>query len=225
MPSNRAGVTAVVRLAGDGNRPDRVAGRVNTPLPQADQPGGRRPAPGDLALVQAFVNTTNDIEGGEEQLRDAGAFSGWLIRAGLCPSGTRASEEDLALAISLREGLRALACANNHEPADHRTVRRLNAAARRVGLTATFDVGGGWHLSPSHRGVEGALGKIVGTVAEAMAEGTWRRMKACKRDRCRWLFYDHSKNRSGVWCTMQICGNKEKAAAYRRRGRPARYER
>ncbi|HEX2295155.1 MAG TPA: CGNR zinc finger domain-containing protein, partial [Actinomycetota bacterium] len=56
-------------------------------------------------------------------------------------------------------------------------------------------------------------------VTKGMSDGTWSRMKACKRDRCRWLFYDHSRNRSAVWCLMEVCGNKEKAAAYRRRKR------
>ncbi|MGH2778535.1 MAG: CGNR zinc finger domain-containing protein, partial [Actinomycetota bacterium] len=30
-------------------------------------------------------------------------------------------------------------------------------------------------------------------------------------------FYDHSKNRSGKWCTMRVCGNRAKTRAYRER--------
>ena len=34
-----------------------------------------------------------------------------------------------------------------------------------------------------------------------------------------WAFYDRSKNRSGRWCSMDSCGNVEKARAFRERNR------
>ena len=71
------------------------------------------------------------------------------------------------------------------------------------------------HVTP---GVDGALGHIVAAIHAAVAEGTWERLKACERDICRWAFYDHSKNRSGHWCSMAVCGQREKnRRAYRRR--------
>jgi predicted RNA-binding Zn ribbon-like protein len=50
-----------------------------------------------------------------------------------------------------------------------------------------------------------------------MSDGTWVRMKSCARPACRWAFYDASRNRSGVWCSMATCGNREKGAKYRAR--------
>jgi predicted RNA-binding Zn ribbon-like protein len=50
-----------------------------------------------------------------------------------------------------------------------------------------------------------------------MAAGTWDRLKACRQETCRWAFYDNTKNRSGVWCTMEVCGNRAKARSYRER--------
>jgi predicted RNA-binding Zn ribbon-like protein len=51
-----------------------------------------------------------------------------------------------------------------------------------------------------------------------MANGTWERLKACAlHDTCEWAFYDWSKNRSGTWCDMKVCGNRSKARAYRER--------
>jgi predicted RNA-binding Zn ribbon-like protein len=32
-------------------------------------------------------------------------------------------------------------------------------------------------------------------------------------------FYDYSPNRSAAWCSMQLCGNRAKTRAYRRRRR------
>ena len=58
-------------------------------------------------------------------------------------------------------------------------------------------------------------------VAAAVEHGRWARLKACPREECEWAFYDRSKNRSGRWCQMEVCGNIEKARAFRRRRRAA----
>jgi predicted RNA-binding Zn ribbon-like protein len=46
-------------------------------------------------------------------------------------------------------------------------------------------------------------------------------MKACPGPHCGWAFHDHSRNRSGQWCSMQICGNRTKGATFRQRQRTA----
>jgi predicted RNA-binding Zn ribbon-like protein len=56
-------------------------------------------------------------------------------------------------------------------------------------------------------------------VAASAEQGTWERLKACPRDCCLWAFYDTSKNRSKRWCSMESCGNVEKARAFRYRQR------
>jgi predicted RNA-binding Zn ribbon-like protein len=52
-----------------------------------------------------------------------------------------------------------------------------------------------------------------------MAEGTWERLKVCPAHDCLWAFYDSSRNRSGHWCSMKVCGNRAKARSYRERHR------
>ena len=178
------------------------------------------PAPGDLAVVQGFVNT-NDIEGGDEQVGDPEALGSWLAAAGLCEPAVRVTPAQFRLAMDVREGLRALGRANNGESFDPEALERLNEAAQQIPLTTRFSHED-WHPESYNEGVLGALAWIVGAVAKAMSDGSWSRMKACKRDRCRWLFYDHSRNRSAVWCVMEVCGNKEKAMAYRKRRRAQR---
>jgi len=61
------------------------------------------------------------------------------------------------------------------------------------------------------------LGRLLAIVADAMADGTWPRLKACFRESCRWAFYDHARNRTGRWCSMAVCGNRTKAERYRAR--------
>jgi predicted RNA-binding Zn ribbon-like protein len=69
----------------------------------------------------------------------------------------------------------------------------------------------------SSSGVEGALGRILAIVHASIADGTWMRLKACHEHGCEWAFYDHTKNRSGAWCNMGVCGNRAKARAFRER--------
>jgi Putative stress-induced transcription regulator len=68
------------------------------------QPGGRAPAPGELALVQAFINSHYDLEfdHGADLLGTPTALARWLRRYGLLPSGSRPGERDRAAMIALR---------------------------------------------------------------------------------------------------------------------------
>jgi predicted RNA-binding Zn ribbon-like protein len=50
-----------------------------------------------------------------------------------------------------------------------------------------------------------------------MLDGTWARLKACPGRDCGWVFYDHSRNQSARWCSMKVCGDREKARAYYQR--------
>jgi len=82
-----------------------------------------------------------------------------------------------------------------------------------------IDGDGHAQLAPVATGVDTALGRLLAIVYTAMAEGTWPRLKVCRSETCRWAFYDSSKNRSGAWCTMAVCGSRVKARSYRQRRR------
>jgi len=179
---------------------------------------GSKPAPGELALVQAFVNTA-DVESGSDDLPDPPSLGVWLGEHGLLAEGEPVTEGDLGRALVLREALRGLALANNGDGPAGEPARELNRVSSEVRLSVSVDEGGRGALRPAQGGVDGALGRLLATVYTAMAEGTWERFKACARHTCRWAFYDKSKNRCGNWCSMDVCGNREKAKAYRRRHR------
>jgi predicted RNA-binding Zn ribbon-like protein len=177
-------------------------------------------APGPLFLVQDFVNSVH-FEPGEptrEFLTDAEALRGWLADHGLIEAGEQVTEGDLRRALDVREGLRALLLANNGLPLDESKVEQLDRASSRAGMRVHFCEEGP-KLVPDASGVDGAIARLMSAVAASVSEGTWARLKACPRDDCFWAFYDHSKNRSGKWCSMETCGNVEKAKAYRQRRR------
>ena len=183
------------------------------------EPGGRLPAPNAaLQELQAFVNT-NDIEEERDEIGTPAKLHDWLVVRGALGESDRVTSEDQRRAVAVREGLRALGRANNGDDLDHARVDELNAAAATLPLSAGIGDAQAWRLTPAMRGVDGYLAGMVATLVTAMADGTWSRMKACHNDTCRWLFYDSSRNRSGTWCSMAVCGSRLKARAYRARQR------
>lgn len=175
-------------------------------------------APGELELVRSFVNTL-DRESGEDELADPASLVQWLSAHGLLAGGMAASPRDLSRARRLREALRALLAENNGCAPAVGAREVLEEIARRGRLALRFDPRGGARIEPQAHAVAGALGQLVAIVADAMRAGTWTRLKACRDERCGWAFYDRTKNRSGTWCSMAVCGNRAKVRAYRARSR------
>lgn len=179
----------------------------------------RDPAPGALEIVRGFVNT-HDYEDGSEQLPTPGALRDWLSGHGLLAPDEPVSEADLGRTIEVREALRALCLANNGEPLDEAAVDALNSAARVSPVLIRFGGDGeAVDLAPAGGGVPAALASLLAIVHASMADDTWDRLKVCPAHDCLWAFYDHSRNRSGHWCTMAVCGNRAKARSYRQRHR------
>jgi predicted RNA-binding Zn ribbon-like protein len=176
--------------------------------------------PGQLELVERFVNSLHMHEShdDEEELGSPAALLAWLAERELISADEEVTEGDLRRAVDVREGLRALALANNGVELDNAAVERLDRAASRAGLRVQ-SLAGAPRLEPDAGGVDGALAALLGAVATSAADGSWERFKACPRDCCQWAFYDNSKNRSARWCDMASCGNVEKARAYRQRKR------
>lgn len=178
--------------------------------PRYDVPNA---APPPLRLVQEFVNTT-DREHGREWLGSTSELAAWLRARALIGPHVGVRPSDLARAVELREALRDWLVANNTGDDGAAALAVLNRAAVRTRLGVEFD-DDGVALRTRARGVDRALGQIVALVADAVRDGSWDRLKACRN--CRWAFYDYSRNRSATWCSMQLCGNRLKTRAYRRR--------
>ncbi|MGB9185444.1 MAG: CGNR zinc finger domain-containing protein [Solirubrobacteraceae bacterium] len=195
---------------------------VPTWMRRAPQPGDRPPAPGALALVQGFANTHFALEGdfGADLLRSPEALAGWLAGAGLLAGEVGLEPADLERALELRTALRALAADPDGETA--RWAReRLDALAAQALIQLRFRAPIPVLSGVSGAGFPGAVGALLAISAQAMLDGRWSRLKVCPGHHCGWLFYDHSRNRSGRWCSMSVCGGREKARAHYRRQRGA----
>jgi predicted RNA-binding Zn ribbon-like protein len=189
---------------------------IAAPGPAEDSP---RAAPGELDHVRRFVNT-RDLERLTDEIGDPEALRDWLAERGLIDERAELTDADVRQAHTVREALRKLLLANNGDPIDPAAVDALNAAAKGAELQLRVGPDGSAVLAPVRTGIDAAIGRLLAIVHTAMADGTWPRLKACAlHDTCEWAFYDWSKNRSGTWCDMKVCGNRSKARAYRERKR------
>lgn len=179
-----------------------------------------RVAPGELELVRTFVNTA-DVETGDDLFgaADPKAVKAWMVEQDLLTGDARVTAADAKRVLDVREALRSLLLANNGEPLDGGAVTVLNDVAGRSPLEAQFGTEGTITVTARDEGVDGALGHLLAVVVQAVSDGTWSRLKACKAHDCEWAFYDKSRNRSGQWCVMAVCGNRSKARSYRGRKR------
>ncbi|HKB18178.1 MAG TPA: CGNR zinc finger domain-containing protein [Candidatus Dormibacteraeota bacterium] len=176
----------------------------------------RETASGELGLVQAFVNTV-DMVPLKEQLTDPNTLQAWLVANGLLDGTSRPLDEsDLKHAVAVREAMRGVIGGNSGYPVYPVDLATLNEAATTSRLRMRFAPDGRPRLEPEASGAVGAMGRLVATLYSAMQGQDWSRMKLCNSAECRWAFFDRSKNHSSRWCTMQSCGNREKARRFRK---------
>lgn len=192
----------------------------------SSEPGQRAPAPGALGVVQQFLNTV-DIEDGTDELRGPADVASWFgdrrlfSRPGEDNAGSapEVGDADFGRVLQLRTALRELAEANlagDSAPAALETVNRIAAG---VPMAVRFDADNATLLTPLGEGAELAIGWLLAIVFDAMNTGTWQRLRICPAHDCKWAFYDASRNRTGTWCSMAVCGNRAKVRAYQQRQR------
>jgi predicted RNA-binding Zn ribbon-like protein len=176
-------------------------------------PTGRAPAPGPLRLVQEFVNTL-DAEEGRDLLADRTTFTAWLQEQGPALTGPAPTDRDIAAATELREALRALLRTNAGGDADAEAAALVNRMSEEAPVRVEVGTDGAATLQGA-----GVVAAVLAATGTAMLDGTWPRLKACVDPDCGWAFYDRSRNRSGQWCDMAVCGSRHKVRAYRSRKR------
>jgi len=187
--------------------------------PPSSDAARRPPAPGRLELLRTFLNSV-DLESGDDEFSSPEQLATWLRVRGLLSRGAALAPSDLSAAITFRETLRDVLEANAGHAVAAGAFARLDRIA--AGVPLRVQIGTPPRLEPEEAaGIEPAIGRLLAIIYESVTQGTWQRLKVCRSDTCRWAFYDSSRNRSGAWCTMAICGNRMKGRTFRRR-RPSR---
>lgn len=191
-------------------------------------PARRRPrgaARSELTGVAAGARTTGVGPGfpehGLDPARDRRPSRTWLVSALAGRRRLRSARHlraGVRRATVIRDGLRALVATHGKPAGSSVESARTYAGIGQLPLRLDVRNDGSIVLVPATVEVEDSvLAELLCVVAEAAVNGTWWRVKLCQRPTCRWAFYDASPARSAAWCTMQVCGARHKAAAYRRR--------
>jgi hypothetical protein len=154
----------------------------------------------DVELLLAFLNTVNMTES-TDVLDSEHSWLQWATELGLGTPGP------IPKARSSRDALRAVALA--HHGSDAPSPPAVTHGTIRIELSAGVPV-----LTAGD-----ALGAVLAAAARLAVLGYWDRIKICSAHDCRLAFYDRSRNRSRTWCSMRVCGNREKARNWRERAR------
>jgi predicted RNA-binding Zn ribbon-like protein len=173
-----------------------------------------------------FANTLSErpSDAPIDRLPDYPALLAFAGQAGLLPAATvrslarraAASPEQAAAAVAdarlLREAIYRIfaAVAGDQAPATA-DLEIFNRHLARLEVRSDLELG--WCCSAGE--LDRPLGPIVVAALDLLTGAERRRnVRLCESDRCRWLFYDRSKNHSRRWCDMKQCGNRMKARRF-----------
>ncbi|WP_240744500.1 CGNR zinc finger domain-containing protein [Microbacterium sp. PF5] len=165
---------------------------------------------GNLALD--FVATVASRETiAHEWLPTPGSLAEWLVLSGAVDTPPKVSAVEFARAIELREALYiALRKAAAGSAPDDRTIALVNAAAAHATPVPVLTSGG----VSSSGSTPAALALVARAAQVALTDP---RLRFCDGTDCTRPFLDASRGRTRRWCGMAGCGDRAKAAAYRRR--------
>ncbi|MFD9217198.1 CGNR zinc finger domain-containing protein [Streptomyces sp. NPDC059544] len=181
---------------------------------------GVEPAPDGLALVQELLNTIGvggpshpdllgEVECAQEWLN--AALEQWTKATGSGPPHDIAlTERDLPRLRALRDRLRGTL--EHHTPSGP-------TPGPTGSLRLSLSSDGRIEAHPEGRGVGWVASALLGEMYDAQRNGTWQRLKTCRYEKCAVAFFDRSRNNSGVWHDVRVCGNAVNLRASRARRR------
>lgn len=192
------------------------------------------------ALVLDFVNSTTGRNRSarlwEDSLTDAFTTLTWLRRREafdetefralmrIAASDAQAADafmDDMrGLRAALARILAAAIAGDAPEPADLAVLDAHSAAAREPARLVWGPAGlVRASAAPEPVVLAHALRPVVSSAEALLTAGRLLRVKVCASSTCGWLFLDTSKNKSRRWCSMEVCGNREKGRRRLRRER------
>jgi predicted RNA-binding Zn ribbon-like protein len=182
--------------------------------------------PTEIALIYDFVNSLDlrrFVHNGvqhvtNDELATPEKLSEWMVSHGLLARRTVLSKAAHAQALRLRSVLRRFI---QLEPGaarrDPDVAKTLNEVAAQFPLVANLDPRGTLGLVPVRREGVNSLADVLVALEHVAAMGKLDRLKMCASTECHWIFFDRSKPSSRRWCMAELCGNREKTRAYRKR--------
>jgi len=208
-----------------------------------------------LDFLNSIATPVRDVV---DWIGDGADFLSWMKQAGLLkPSDLKAIGENMSVtqldaaareARELREWFRAFVHAHRGRPLTPRAFDQLEPLKRllsRDEIHWQIEPTGPGHdhhdkydvaprifqLRPSRRWrkLESLLYPIAEEMAKLICSADFTYIKACEGKACTLLFLDETQRHGRRWCSMAVCGNRAKAAAFairkkavRKKNRPGR---
>jgi predicted RNA-binding Zn ribbon-like protein len=177
-------------------------------------------------LALDFINTRYGAEGSRRDcLQDDASVVAWLKLANVLPQEFGGAPEGLhRLAVSLRDAASALLVAaksggDASVGAEVGVVNRVLETGRMAseleweGTTRTFRV-----VSPRRfNRAESLLEPVAQALVELLSQRELEYVRQCEAHDCTLLFQDLTNSHRRRWCSMAVCGNRMKVAAFRAR--------
>jgi predicted RNA-binding Zn ribbon-like protein len=152
---------------------------------------------------------------------DGDAVAAWLARQGVVPAA--GEKVDGARLLADATALRTLArtLIGRRREGKKVDIDALNAYLHAY-LSApelARDADGNLVLARTARGdtVASLLGPVAEAVAQLLVEGDVALIRQCEHPDCILWFYDRTKAHKRRWCSMALCGNRYKAAQFRKK--------
>ncbi len=186
-------------------------------------------------LALDFLNTKPILDGApRELLPNATALARWLAAAGITTtpknralvrtwSHSARGEKFVCKLVAFRERLRAAVLRLEYGLApENDFLEEMNLLLRNYPQrTAITRRGARLSLNPffEARTPEDLWAPILAATTELLCVLEASRIRKCESESCVVHFYDTSKRGSRRWCSMNLCGNRLKVAAYQKRQR------
>jgi predicted RNA-binding Zn ribbon-like protein len=184
-------------------------------------------------LALDFLNTRPVIDGQpREMLPDCGALARWLAAAGLItkPQSARLKrrwsgsdftatlEELWKLRESFRKVVFQMEAGHSLSAGFVKDLNRLLLQYPYLGqVVGEFGLERRKPFAPELP--EHVFAPLADAIADLLTNATRSRIRKCRN--CVLHFYDTSKKGTRLWCSMSLCGNRSKVAAYAERKRAA----
>jgi predicted RNA-binding Zn ribbon-like protein len=165
-----------------------------------------------------FLNTTPVIKGMALDLIDSReAIVRWAVQANINMSAGADSDTvaDLsALRACLAQAFDLLAAS---EPVPRATIDDINKRINRSGMRLHLAERDGLPVLEERATLVGppVATAVAWDFAQFLGSFDPERMRHCANPACTMQFYDIGKNNRRRWCTMSVCGNRDKVAQYR----------
>ncbi|CAN5333267.1 CGNR zinc finger domain-containing protein [soil metagenome] len=173
-----------------------------------------------------FVNTTPVIKGTAlDLIGDGPALVRWAEQANI-ETGAAAGTDDPAALHALRSQLAdAFDRLAASESLSHDLIATINHLIESSAIRRRLVPAGADTILDEHVELAGppVASAVAWDFARFIGDFEHQRLRHCDNPACTMQFYDVGKNNRRRWCTMSLCGNRDKVAQYRERkaaGRP-----